>query len=184
MLPKIGLTIDYIDAYIAGLNVYDHTAHFRRLGPRVGPGSQPQIIPINFLYPPSGLVDGTSLQTLVPDCPIIIVDGARLAKYAASYAFLSLKDLRQPDEGDDMGQYTAPSPISFVANSGPTPPTLIIYRSEESEPLPAVRDIIITISEENQTSIVVEFAFIIHNARRRSSLPRSLWKESIQLEGQ
>jgi len=114
-----------------------------------------------LLDPPSGSVDGTAPQTaLAPDCPIINVDGAQLAKYAASYAFLNLEDLRQPDEGDDMGQYAAPSPISFVANNGP--PTLIIHRSE---PLPAVRDIIVTTSEENQASIAVEFAFGTHDAR-------------------
>ena len=123
-------------------------------------GHNHKLLQCVILDPPSGSVDGTTLQTLVPDCPIIIVDGAQLAKYAASYAFFNLKDLRQPDEGDDMGQYVAPSPISFVANN--SPPTLIIHRSE---PLPAVRDIIFTISEENQTSIIVEFAFGIHNAR-------------------
>ena len=114
-----------------------------------------------ILDPPVGLVAGTTLQTaLAPDCPITIVDGAQLAKYAASYAFLNLEDLRQPEESLDMGQYAAPSPISFVANNGP--PTLIIHRSE---PLPAVRDIIFTISEENKTSITVEFAFGMHDAR-------------------
>ena len=114
-----------------------------------------------LLDPPSGSVDVTALQTaLAPDCPIIIADGAQLAKYAASYAFLNLKDLRQPSEGDDMGQYAAPSPISFVANNGP--PTLIIHRSVA---LPAVRDIIFTTSEENQTIIIVEFAFGMHDAR-------------------
>jgi hypothetical protein len=110
-----------------------------------------------LLDPPSGSVDGTALAL---DCPIIIVDGAQLAKYAATYAFLNLEDLRQPDEGEDMGQYVAPSPISFVANNGP--PTPIIHRSE---PLPAVRDIIFTTSKENQTSIAVEFAFGTHDAR-------------------
>ena len=114
-----------------------------------------------LLDPPLGSVDGNALQTaLAPDCPIIIVDGVQLAKYAASYAFLNLEDLRQPDEGNDMGQYVAASPISFVANNGP--PTLIIHHSE---PLPAVRDIIFTTSEENQTSIAVEFAFGTHDAR-------------------
>jgi len=81
-----------------------------------------------LLDPPSGSVDGTAMQTaLPPDCPIIVADGAQLAKYAASYAFLNLEYLRQPDEGDDMGQYVIPSPISFMANNGP--PTLIIHRS-------------------------------------------------------
>jgi len=114
-----------------------------------------------LLDPPSGSVDGTALQTVLPpNCPIIVVDGAQLAKYAASYAFLNLEYLRQPDECDDMGQYVAPSPISFVANNGP--PTLIIHRSI---PLPAVREIVFTTSEENQTSIAVEFAFGTHDAR-------------------
>ena len=113
-----------------------------------------------LLDPPSGSVNGTALQTtLVPDCPIIIIDGAELAKCAASYAFLNLEHLRQPEEGE-MGHYVAPSPISFVVNNGP--PTLIIYRSEQ---LPAARDIVYTISEENPKSIVVEFMFGIHNAR-------------------
>jgi len=114
-----------------------------------------------LLDPPSGSVDGTALQTaLAPDCPIIIVDGPQLAKYAASYAFLNFEDLLQPSEDDDMGQYAAPSPISFVANNGP--PTLIIHRSAA---LPAVCDITFTTSEENQTSIAVEFAFGMHDAR-------------------
>jgi hypothetical protein len=114
-----------------------------------------------LLDPPVGWVYGATLQTaFAPDCPIIIVDGAQLAKYAASYALLNLEDLRQPDKGDDMGQYVVPSPISFVANN--SRPTLIIHRSE---PLPAVRDIMVTTSEENQTSISVEFAFGMHDAR-------------------
>ena len=113
-----------------------------------------------LLDPPSGSVDGTALETaLAPDCPIIIVNGAQLAKYAASYAFLNLEDLRQPREGG-MAQYAAPSPISFVANNGP--PTLIIHLSE---PLPAVCDITFTTTEENQTSIAVKFAFGTHDAR-------------------
>ena len=108
----------------------------------------------------AGSVDGTALQTaLVPDCPIIIVNGAQLAKYAASYAFLNLEDLRQPREGE-MAQYAAPSPISFVANNGP--PTLIIHLLEA---LPAVCDITFTTTEENQTSIAVKFAFGTHDAR-------------------
>jgi hypothetical protein len=132
-----------------------------------------------LLDPPSGSVDVTALQiALASDCPISIVDGAQLAKYAASYAFLNLEDLRQPSEDDDMGQYAAPSPISFVVNNGP--PTLIIHRSAA---LPAVRDIIFTTSEENQTSIAVEFAFGMHDARSDDRLifaPRSLWKDSTQ----
>ena len=127
----------------------------------MGSGPQPQIIPMRSPQSTFGSVDGTTLQTtLAPYCPIIIVDGPQSAKYAAFYAFLNLEDLRQPNEGDDMGQYVAPSPISFVVNNGP--PTLIIHHSE---PLPAVRDIMVTTTKEDQTSIAVEFAFGMHDAR-------------------
>ncbi|KIM41165.1 hypothetical protein M413DRAFT_28230 [Hebeloma cylindrosporum] len=113
-----------------------------------------------LLDPPSGYVDGTAMQTaLASDCPIIIVDGAQLAKYAASYTFLNLEDLRLPGQ-HQMAQYVAPCPISFVAND--SPPTLIIHRSE---PLDADRDIIFTTSEKNQTSVAVEFAFGMHDTR-------------------
>jgi len=208
VLHKIGLTIDYIGAYVAGLRADEVTSApcllFIEITPNIFiaqlvticlEGTKRIRVPVHveattststttlptfvgqvfawaqghnyklfqwvLLDPPSGSVDGTALQiSLALDCPIIIVDGAQLAKYAASYAFLNLEDLRQPSEDDDMGQYVAPSPISFVANNGP--PTLIIHRSAA---LPAVRDIIFTTTEENQTSITVEFAFGMHDAR-------------------
>lgn len=118
-----------------------------------------------LLDPPSGSVDSTALQiALGTDCPMIIADGAQLAKYAASYAFLNLEDLRQQDEGE-MGQYVSPCPISFMANNNP--PTVIIHNSE---PLAAARDITFTTSDENQTSIAVEFAFGKHDARPEDRL--------------
>ena len=70
------------------------------------------------------------------------------------------QDLRKPADGDDMGQYMAPCPISFMVNSGS--PTLILYRSER---LPTDHDILFTISGENQMTIAVEFAFGKHVAR-------------------
>ncbi|KIM41172.1 hypothetical protein M413DRAFT_72327, partial [Hebeloma cylindrosporum] len=112
-----------------------------------------------LLDPPSGLVDSSALQTVLsPDCPTIIANGAHLAKSAASYAFLNLEDLRDPYWV--FGMRMAPCPVSFVVNN--RPPTLIIHYLE---PLPSFATITFTTSEENQTSIAVEFAFGIHDAR-------------------
>ena len=215
LLPKIGLTtddrltIDYIEAYVAGRLKADEIASapcilFVEITPTIfvaqlvtihlngtkrirdpvfveaitSTTTLPTFLGQVFAWaqshnhklfqcvlfdPPSRSVENTALQSaLSPDCPIVIVDGAQLAKYAASYAFLNIEELRQPDDGDDMGQYVAPNPISFLVNNGP--PTVIIHRSE---PLPAHRDILYTIPEENQTSttITVEFAYGKHDAR-------------------
>ncbi|KIM41157.1 hypothetical protein M413DRAFT_72486, partial [Hebeloma cylindrosporum] len=112
-----------------------------------------------FLDPPSGLVESSAMQTaLTPDCPSIIVNGAQLAKSAAASAFLNLEELRDPHWV--FGLYMAPCPISFVVNN--MPPTLIIPCSET---IPAYQDITFTTSEENQTSISVEFACGKHDAR-------------------
>ena len=118
-------------------------------------------------FPRSTFGIGRQHRFADPDCPIIIVDGAQLAKYAASYAFLNLEDLRQPDDSGsyDMGQYATPSPIFFVANNGP--PTVIFHYFE---PIPGRRDVICTMLEENQTSVTVEFAHGKHDARPEDKL--------------
>ncbi|KIM41164.1 hypothetical protein M413DRAFT_28229 [Hebeloma cylindrosporum] len=112
-----------------------------------------------LLDPPSGSVDSSALQTtLDPNCPTIIVDGTHLAKSAAASAFLNIEELRDPHW--DFSMCMAPCPISFLMDS--RPPTLII---QDWEPLPSFANITFTISEENQTSISVEFAFGQHEAR-------------------
>jgi hypothetical protein len=95
-----------------------------------------------------------------PSYPIIYASGADLARYAADYAFTNQEELRQPDDGDDMGIYVSPAPISVVAADGT--PVTIIHRSEV---LPASRNITFTTSEDNQTSVSVEFTLGNHDAR-------------------